>query len=169
PGRSSTWRQRWSPWPAPMQASFCLPQSASSTSWRAPSSAGGKAALRSSVDPLLGHHPSGARPPWVRVSGHPGGGSSVRRPAGVPRPVTEPRQNGRVNAHPFDPVEPTLFDDPPPLDPPLLDHTRRHGAPEGGRPAELPPADSSPTTPPGWPEVEVRVSARRRKTSEARW
>jgi predicted metal-dependent hydrolase len=28
---------------------------------------------------------------------------------------------------------------------------------------------ATPATPPGWPEVEIRVSARRRKTSEARW
>ena len=42
------------------------------------------------------------------------------------------------------------------------------------RPVERPPSEETPTqaaaTPPsGWPDVEVRVSTRRRKTSEARW
>ena len=32
-----------------------------------------------------------------------------------------------------------------------------------------PAAEGAPAAPPGWPEVEIRVSARRRKTSEARW
>ena len=31
------------------------------------------------------------------------------------------------------------------------------------------PTDAAPTVPPGWPDVEVRISTRRRKTSEARW
>jgi hypothetical protein len=30
-------------------------------------------------------------------------------------------------------------------------------------------ADATRATPPGWPDVEVRISTRRRKTSEARW
>jgi predicted metal-dependent hydrolase len=36
-------------------------------------------------------------------------------------------------------------------------------------PAPAPSPAQEPARPSGWPEVEVRVSARRRKTSEARW
>jgi hypothetical protein len=37
-------------------------------------------------------------------------------------------------------------------------------------PVYLAPAvETEPATAPGWPEIEVRVSSRRRKTSEARW
>ncbi len=44
----------------------------------------------------------------------------------------------------------------------------------GGLPDDVPlgemdAAVSAATHPPGWPDVEVRISARRRKTSEARW
>lgn len=65
---------------------------------------------------------------------------------------------------PTDPFEPTLFDNDGPL-PSLV--PRPAEAPERrDAPPEMTP---SPAPPPGWPEVEVRVSARRRKTSEARW
>jgi Protein of unknown function DUF45 len=87
------------------------------------------------------------------------GGTSCRQAAVVPRRVTGLRKNGRVS--PFDPFEPTLFDD-------------AGESPHETAPLEVPahqqsPTEPEPVTPPGWPEVEVRVSARRRKTSEARW
>jgi hypothetical protein len=69
--------------------------------------------------------------------------------------------------NPFDPAEPTLFDEP--LDEPLLDVAPQGAIPEEEAPSDLTPPNPASTTSPGWPEVEVRVSARRRKTSEARW
>jgi hypothetical protein len=52
---------------------------------------------------------------------------------------------------------------PAPPDPPA-----REDAPAASR--DESPSEAAPTSSrPGWPEVEVRVSARRRKTSEARW
>jgi predicted metal-dependent hydrolase len=99
------------------------------------------------------------------------------------RLVTCPRQNGPVS--PTDAFEPTLFDNDEPFSPleSRPDEPRsRHDAPPEITPAPAPesvlpapgPAAVSeparnPAQPPGWPEVEVRVSARRRKTSEARW
>jgi hypothetical protein len=71
---------------------------------------------------------------------------------------------------PADAFEPTLFDTDNPRS------FRDSGSDEGQghresppemRPVPAPPAPT--TTPAGWPEVEIRVSARRRKTSEARW
>ena len=78
----------------------------------------------------------------------------------MPRFGTPPGHNGVVSL--FDAFEPTLFED---------DEPRSLGGPV---PAETPipaasPAEQPSSTRPGWPEVEVRVSARRRKTSEARW
>jgi hypothetical protein len=87
------------------------------------------------------------------------------------RPDTGLRQNGPVS--PPDAFEPTLFDNddhpsflvPGPAGPP-----ERHDPPPEMAIAPAPPtAPTPPATPAGWPEVEVRVSARRRKTSEARW
>ncbi len=73
---------------------------------------------------------------------------------------TPPRHNGGVSL--FDAVEPTLFEDadrrPPPGPVPSRTPDPEGGAAEGPGPKR-----------PGWPEVEIRVSARRRKTSEARW
>jgi hypothetical protein len=71
----------------------------------------------------------------------------------------------------FDQFEPTLFDEP---DPDLhLDPTSEAPPAEAPIYAENPEDegtdDGGTDRPPGWPEVEVRVSARRRKTSEARW
>jgi hypothetical protein len=84
------------------------------------------------------------------------------------RPDTGLRQNGPVS-HP-DAFEPTLFDNDDPLSSPVPGPAkapdRRDPPPERTRP---PTAPAAPATPPGWPEVEIRVSARRRKTSEARW
>jgi hypothetical protein len=61
----------------------------------------------------------------------------------------------------FDAFEPTDVNDDD-LVPP--EASSIEGSPHRG------PADaSSRSTPPGWPDVEVRISARRRKTSEARW
>jgi predicted metal-dependent hydrolase len=61
----------------------------------------------------------------------------------------------------FDAFEPTAFDDdivaspaPSPVEPPA---------------DEEEPAAAASTQASGWPDVEVRVSSRRRKTSEARW
>ena len=61
----------------------------------------------------------------------------------------------------FDALGPTAFDgdafeprEPVPIEGPRHD--------EG-------PTHASRATPPGWPDVEVRISARRRKTSEPRW
>jgi Protein of unknown function DUF45 len=81
---------------------------------------------------------------------------------------------------PFDAHEPTLFDGyptspaypgeagpelapPEPPDPPAREDALADSRDES--PSEAAPTSSRP----GWPEVEVRVSARRRKTSEARW
>jgi hypothetical protein len=90
--------------------------------------------------------------------------------------VTGPRQNGLVRL--FDSDEPTLFDsyrglaDPEsaPLGPPSREESPTASQEESvaATPDESPTV-ASPTMPPGWPDVEVRVSARRRKTSEARW
>jgi hypothetical protein len=65
--------------------------------------------------------------------------------------------------HPFDSVEPTLFDEH------LGGGSLVDRALGGPAPEEQRPMDIAPASPPGWPEVEVRVSTRRRKTSEARW
>jgi hypothetical protein len=76
------------------------------------------------------------------------------------RYVTALDKNGRVT--PSSLFEPTLFDDHDPLatpDPHAVEPSVRQEEPAGAAPAN----------PPGWPEVEVRISARRRKTSEARW
>jgi hypothetical protein len=75
---------------------------------------------------------------------------------------------------PTDAFEPTLFDndDPrPSLAPRPGEAQGHHDAPPEMTPAPAPtPAPpAAPASPPGWPEVEIRVSARRRKTSEARW
>jgi hypothetical protein len=92
------------------------------------------------------------------------------------RHVTGLRQNGPVS--PTDAFEPTLFDNEEPLpslDPiPAETPDRRQSPAEGRHAATAPtnPAAPEATTPPApssWPEVEIRVSARRRKTSEARW
>jgi hypothetical protein len=81
------------------------------------------------------------------------------------------RQNGPVS--PPDAFEPTLFDNDDPLStlvPGATEATEDHGPPpEMTRVPATPTTSAAPATPPGWPEVEVRVSARRRKTSEARW
>ncbi len=89
------------------------------------------------------------------------------------RPDTALRQNGPVS--PSDAFEPTLFDNdeplaalvPGPAEPP--DATTRPPAGNDRSRPNPPTTPTTPATPPGWPEVEVRVSARRRKTSEARW
>jgi Protein of unknown function DUF45 len=84
------------------------------------------------------------------------------------RPDTGLRQNGPVS--PPDAFEPTLFDNEDPLSalvPGPGEPPERHDPPPEMAHAPSPPP--APATPPGWPEVEVRVSARRRKTSEARW
>jgi Protein of unknown function DUF45 len=94
------------------------------------------------------------------------------------RHVTGPRQNGPVS--PSDPFEPTLFDDDVPFQSPAPVPVPVRPAEAAAEPVAAPaptpvaaPATPAPTgapaSPPGWPEVEVRVSARRRKTSEARW
>jgi Protein of unknown function DUF45 len=101
------------------------------------------------------------------------------------RHVTGPRQNGPVS--PPDPFEPTLFGDdvgddvgddaPFPSSAPVPTRPAEGAGAPVAAPAPAPtpvaapapaPTDA-PASPPGWPEVEVRVSARRRKTSEARW
>jgi hypothetical protein len=94
--------------------------------------------------------------------------------SGMRRLVIAPRQNGPVS--PTNPFEPTLFDNDSPFPPlaPLPDGAldlahARPGAAPAAAPAAVPAPAPAPATPPGWPEVEVRVSARRRKTSEARW
>jgi hypothetical protein len=84
------------------------------------------------------------------------------------RPDTALRQNGPVS--PPDAFEPTLFDNDDHLSslvPGPAGAPDRHDAPPETTHPPTPPA--SPAKPAGWPEVEVRVSARRRKTSEARW
>lgn len=75
------------------------------------------------------------------------------------RLVTGLRQNDRVSL--FDAFEPADLDDDTvaPHEPRPLER----GASEGG------PTQAGSTPPSGWPDVEVRISARRRKTSEARW
>jgi len=62
---------------------------------------------------------------------------------------------------PFDPFEPRLFDD--------AGEAVHETVPLEDPPHEESLTETEPATPRGWPEVEVRVSARRRKTSEARW
>jgi hypothetical protein len=83
------------------------------------------------------------------------------------RPVTGLRQNGAVS--PTDAYEPTLFDndDDRRLSPSPASTPDEHRGLRESPPVAAPA--SAPATPPGWPDVEVRVSARRRKTSEARW
>lgn len=81
----------------------------------------------------------------------------------------------------LDPLEPTLFDDaafrsPAPVRP-SDEHRGLREPPSEAAAAPVataaavaaPAAEGAPAAPPGWPEVEIRVSARRRKTSEARW
>jgi hypothetical protein len=72
--------------------------------------------------------------------------------------VTALRQNDLVS----------LFDQ---FDPPLFDQNDLEHQPEPEPEYEFEegPTLAEQSTPPGWPEVEVRVSSRRRKTSEARW
>jgi hypothetical protein len=74
--------------------------------------------------------------------------------------VTALRQNGRVSL--FDAFEPSLPDDRGPSTP-------RDAAPAVSPVPVAKVADTATSAPPGWPDVEVRISARRRKTSEARW
>jgi hypothetical protein len=57
----------------------------------------------------------------------------------------------------FDPVEPTLFGDDDNYDDDRYDNDDDD--------TNAPPGPARP----GWPDVEIRVSTRRRKTSEARW
>jgi len=93
---------------------------------------------------------------------------SRRRPVGVHRRETALRQNDAVSL--FDAFEPDTFaddggpdrphDTPAPAPAPAVTENPLHVVSE---------ADATRTTPPGWPEVEVRISSRRRKTSEARW
>jgi Protein of unknown function DUF45 len=78
------------------------------------------------------------------------------------------RHNGGVS--PFDVIEPTLFDvvgddRQPPRGPVAAEVTAETPDQEEGASS----TDQPKSTRPGWPEVEIRVSARRRKTSEARW
>jgi hypothetical protein len=83
----------------------------------------------------------------------------------VRRPVIGLGQNDTVSL--FEAFEPTLFDENP--------SESAHDLAHDPSPPEEPLHEEAPTdvvaaaNPPGWPEVEVRVSARRRKTSEARW
>jgi hypothetical protein len=67
--------------------------------------------------------------------------------------VTALRQNGRVS----------LFELP------LFDADDLGATPDPPRPAAPVIEEVSVAPAPGWPDVEIRVSARRRKTSEARW
>jgi hypothetical protein len=60
----------------------------------------------------------------------------------------------------FDAFDPPSFEGDGPNAPDDEAPSESSGQPEASEPA---------TTTPGWPEVEVRISARRRKTSEARW
>jgi predicted metal-dependent hydrolase len=112
----------------------------------------------------------------------------------VRRRDTTLRHNGRVSH--FDTFEPTLFDDNgrdnddddgsqidyrdlfddddqewrrPETDIPPRRGTAPASVAPPPAPATAPAPSPAPGTPAGWPEVEVRVSARRRKTSEARW
>lgn len=102
--------------------------------------------------------------------------------------MTGLRHNDRVSPSPDD-LEPTLFDYFNLYrDPDYLEHQehlgrlkqaqkrprpRRRGTPlrgdNVGEPTPPTPPSSPPARPAGWPDVEVRVSARRRKTSEAHW
>jgi hypothetical protein len=97
---------------------------------------------------------------------HPGGASE----AGSAEPVTALRQNNRVTL--FNPFDPPLFD-PDDLDADDLGADELGPTPDN--PGAVAPATDewlvapASATPPGWPDVEIRVSARRRKTSEARW
>ena len=78
---------------------------------------------------------------------------------GVPRPVTGLRQNDRVSL--FDAFEPTSLGD---------DIVASPVSSAVERPARVEDPTQIPAPhPSGWPDVEVRVSTRRRKTSEARW
>jgi hypothetical protein len=74
------------------------------------------------------------------------------------------RQNGPVSLP--DAFEPTLFGNDDPLSSLVPGPAKAPGPPESTPETRAP---STPATPAGWPEVEIRVSARRRKTSEARW
>jgi Protein of unknown function DUF45 len=90
---------------------------------------------------------------------------SRRWPVGVPHHETALRQNGPVSL--FDALEPDFFaddgqpDGPYDSAPPATESTLHVVAEPEPEPAKA--------TPPGWPDVEVRISSRRRKTSEARW
>ncbi len=106
--------------------------------------------------------------PRPRVPGSPGpnapsswsfGSSRACSDPGIAGNVTRLGQNGRVSL--FDAFEPTARGDdvvaspePSPVERPASEET---------------PAPAAPTLPSGWPDVEVRISTRRRKTSEARW
>lgn len=81
---------------------------------------------------------------------------------GIHRDVTALRHNAGVSL--FDAYEPTLFDDDGFYDDDGLSED------DGWLPVQQPEtvAPAKPTKA-GWPEVEVRTSTRRRKTSEARW
>ena len=90
------------------------------------------------------------------------------------RSVTAPRKNGPVSTP--DAFEPTLFDNEDlPEFPSFRSDAQRNvsqAPPEADLAEQAPPETApapAPSTPLGWPEVEIRVSARRRKTSEARW
>jgi hypothetical protein len=80
---------------------------------------------------------------------------------GVRRPVTRLGKNDDVS--PFDAFEATLFDENP------GESAHDPGPPEGPLHEDAPAEVVATANPPGWPEIEVRLSARRRKTSEARW
>ena len=72
----------------------------------------------------------------------------------------------------FDALEPIFFDGSCPDSPLQLAPAGTPAPPHGPveTKADAPTRADAPTsTPPGWPDVEVRISARRRKTSEARW
>jgi hypothetical protein len=74
----------------------------------------------------------------------------------------------------FDAFEPTDFgDDTVPEPAPVEAPTSQEGPSQAASTMPTTPAPpappATPPTPSGWPDVEVRVSARRRKTSEARW
>jgi hypothetical protein len=72
----------------------------------------------------------------------------------------------------FDQFEPPLFEPPDADLGPETDLAPAAENPPAESPVAETPAPEFPTyeeRPNGWPEVEVRVSARRRKTSEARW
>jgi len=79
--------------------------------------------------------------------------------SGIPPCVTAPRHNGRVSL--FDAFEYPYLDS-------HLPNERDDVAPASSLQAEA-TADTVTPVPPGWPDIEVRISARRRKTSEAKW